>query len=77
MANTVECPVCHGSGMTGVSSCGRCRGAGVIRALPDQDVGDAAAEELVTRVEPKRLRTPTSKLSAAGRKTGKGLSFKR
>jgi len=77
MANTVECPVCHGTGMTGASSCGRCRGTGMIKALADHDQ-DAVGEELVTRVEPKRLRTgPVSKLSSAGRKSGKGLSFKR
>ena len=78
MANTVDCPVCHGSGMVGASSCGRCRGTGLIKAQAEQDIQDSVGEELVTRVEPKRLKPgPASKLSSAGRKTGRGLSFKR
>jgi len=79
MANTVECPVCHGSGMVGASSCGRCRGTGTIRAGVDQEVQDQAGEDVIERLEPKRLkaRAPSGKLTSAGRKTGKGLSFKR
>jgi DnaJ-class molecular chaperone len=83
MANAVDCPVCHGSGMVGASSCTRCRGTGSIRANADIEAGahdDAAAEALIQRVEPRRAKVhqgPPGKLSSAGRKTGKGLNFKR
>lgn len=79
MPQSVECPVCHGSGMVGASSCSRCRGTGSIRSLNTDEQSEAVADDLIERVEPKRLRVKTSpgKLSSAGRKTGKGLSFKR
>lgn len=79
MANAVDCPVCHGSGMVGASSCAKCRGTGSIRANAEMDAGDEAADALIQRVEPRRAKVhqaPT-KLSSAGKKTGKGLSFKR
>jgi hypothetical protein len=44
------------------------------------DAGDEAADALIQRVEPRRAKVhqgPPGKLSSAGRKTGKGLSFKR
>ena len=79
MPSSVECPVCHGSGMVGASSCSRCRGTGSIRSLNVDDESDAVGEDLAERTEPKRMRVKTApgKLSSAGRKTGKGLSFKR
>jgi hypothetical protein len=66
--------------MVGASSCSRCRGTGSIRSLSvDDHDTTAVGDDLVERVEPKRLRVKTSpgKLASAGRKTGKGLSFKR
>ena len=80
MANAVDCPVCHGSGMVGASSCTRCRGTGSIRANAEMEMADEAAETLIQRVEPRRAKVhhgPPGKLSSAGKKTGKGLSFKR
>ncbi len=80
MANAVDCPVCHGSGMVGASSCTKCRGTGSIRATVEMDAGDEAADALIQRVEPRRAKVhqgPPGKLSSAGRKTGKGLNFKR
>lgn len=79
MAHAVDCPVCHGSGMVGASSCAKCRGTGSIKADVEMEAGDEAADALIERVEPRRVkvhRTP-AKLSSAGKKTGKGLSFKR
>ncbi len=78
MANAVDCPVCHGSGMVGASSCAKCRGTGSIKATPEMETGETA-DALIERVEPRRAKVhhaPT-KLSSAGKKTGKGLSFKR
>jgi RecJ-like exonuclease len=80
MSNTVECPVCHGSGMTGASSCARCRGTGTVRAANESELApEAVGDDIVSRVTPKRLKPKTisTKLASAGKKTGKGLSFKR
>ncbi len=79
MPQSIECPVCHGSGMVGASSCSRCRGTGSIRSLTVDDGADAVGEDLVEHTEAKRMRVKTApgKLASAGRKTGKGLSFKR
>jgi hypothetical protein len=45
MAETIGCPVCQGSGMTGASSCARCRGTGSVK-MPDANLlpQPAAAE---------------------------------
>jgi len=80
MANAVDCPVCHGSGMVGASSCTKCRGTGTIKATPELEADEEAGEALIQRVEPRRAKVhqgPPGKLSSAGKKTGKGLSFKR
>jgi RecJ-like exonuclease len=79
MANAVDCPVCHGSGMVGASSCAKCRGTGSIKASPEMEAGDEVGEALIERVEPRRAKVhhAPAKLSSAGKKTGKGLSFKR
>jgi uncharacterized phage protein len=77
MANSVDCPACHGTGMQGASSCPRCRGTGSIRANAEQDAAEMMGEDLVQRVEPRRVKAPAVKLSTGARKTGKGLSFKR
>ena len=79
MAHAIDCPVCHGSGMVGASSCAKCRGTGSIKAAPEMDAGGEAADALIERVEPRRAKVHHSpgKLSSAGKKTGKGLSFRR
>ena len=80
MANAIDCPVCHGSGMVGASSCTKCRGTGSIKATPELEAGEETGEALIQRVESHRAKVhhgPPGKLSSAGKKTGKGLSFKR
>jgi hypothetical protein len=92
MADTLNCPVCQGSGMVGASSCGRCRGTGAVRA-PEAGIGEPLAapvevtpelreiveEELGEALHAPRLKLKGRqvKLSAGPRKGGRGLSFRR
>lgn len=79
MANSIDCPVCSGSGMTGSSSCSRCRGTGAIKTGAEVGVQEISLDDLNARTDVTRVKARNigARLSSAGKKSGRGLSFKR